>query len=323
MRRLSALVPRPLRLRPATVAAAAPRLAAPLPSGAAPHGRAHAASTLLGRPQWRGLAQAATDGAESEPTQGTASGAGGAESAQGGAESAQGGADSAQDGAETAQESAGDSGASASDAEVEAEAGAAEGGEAAKAAEAAEAEKAQSPEEKLKAELSELQEKVKVGKHELLLALADFENNKKRFAKECKARKRRSTADFARKVIDVYTEFDTFAAPVPAADGAEAELSEPCQALREGIILTGDLYKATLERFQVAPLEVESGQPFVAARHESVGSVEDGSIAANAVAELVQPGWELLPDADAASVVLRKAQVKVARHGPEAPPAPP
>eukprot|EP00931_Biecheleriopsis_adriatica_P075902 TRINITY_DN49673_c0_g1_i1.p1 TRINITY_DN49673_c0_g1~~TRINITY_DN49673_c0_g1_i1.p1 ORF type:complete len:323 (+),score=111.60 TRINITY_DN49673_c0_g1_i1:56-970(+) len=182
--------------------------------------------------------------------------------------------------------------------------------EEAKAEEATEEE--QAPEKLLEAELTELQEKVRAKKHEVLMALADFENNKKRFLKEREDRRKRSAANFSTKMIEVFVEFDEFAS---SRHGTGA-----CQGLHEGVALTRDLYKTQLEKFGAKQIEVEAGEPFVAARHENVGSVESSDLPEHSVAELVRPGWVYDPEGPK-PVVIVKAEVRVAKHGPEAPPA--
>mmetsp|Transcript_7393 Transcript_7393/g.15367 ORF Transcript_7393/g.15367 Transcript_7393/m.15367 type:complete len:242 (-) Transcript_7393:195-920(-) len=170
---------------------------------------------------------------------------------------------------------------------------------------------AQSQGELLRQELAELQEKVKSKKHSLLLSLADFENTKKRFAKECENRNRGATVHFSKKMIDTFVEVDALTSRV---DAKSDDLSGPCQAFHEGIVLTRDLYRTTLGRFGVQEFSVERGEHLASARHESVGTVEDASLGANTVAELVHPGWVLEPGAS----VLRKAQVKLASKAAEA-----
>jgi len=170
-----------------------------------------------------------------------------------------------------------------------------------------EAEEKESPLELLQKELAEAQEKMKKEKHELLLALADFENNKKRYQTECQARRRSATTNFATKMVDVYAKFDELA---HSEDNIE-QLSDSCKALQEGVVLTRNLYKATLDKFDVEQLVPEVGEALNQARHESLGSIEGASVAAGHVAELVQPGWILEPKS-AKPMVLKKAQVKVA-----------
>ena len=56
-----------------------------------------------------------------------------------------------------------------------------------------------------------------------------------------------------------------------------ALLTGTAQALHEGVALTRDLYKASLEKFGVRPIPVELGEPFVAARHQKVDEIESAS----------------------------------------------
>ncbi|CAK9099486.1 unnamed protein product, partial [Durusdinium trenchii] len=169
----------------------------------------------------------------------------------------------------------------------------------------------EAPEKLLQKELADLQELVRQNKHELLLSLADFENNKKRFLKEREDRRRSSMASFATKMVQVYGQLNAFA--------IEKHDSGTAQALHEGVALTRDLYKASLDKFGVRPLQVEVGEPFVAARHEKSETIESTDLPANSIAEMVRPGWILDPDSPK-SVVLQKAEVHVATHGPKVPP---
>merc|ERR1719507_194896 len=92
------------------------------------------------------------------------------------------------------------------------------------------AEKEESPLELMEKELAEAEDKMKKEKHELLLALADFENNKKRYMREREARKRVATVNFATKMVEVYSKYDELA---HAEDNIE-KLSDSCKALQEG-----------------------------------------------------------------------------------------
>jgi len=178
----------------------------------------------------------------------------------------------------------------------------------------------ETPEERLACEVAELQEKIRSKKHSLLLSLADFENEKKRLLKERESRRQRAMISFADKMVEIFNEFDTLV--LASATAESGALSESCKSLQEGVALTVDLHKSTLERFGVEQFSVEPGQPFVGARHESLGNIEREDLAVNTVAEQVQPGWHLKEGKSSPSV-LRKAQVRQVRHGPESPPPPP
>lgn len=171
-----------------------------------------------------------------------------------------------------------------------------------------------SEEEVLQKELEEIQEKVRKQKHKLLLSLADFENTKKRFFQEREKRRRASVANFARKIVELDSDFSRVT--LPETDGH----SGPSQALNEGVALTRDLFKATLSRFDVNRLDPEIGQHVVPARHDNVGTLENANLAHNSVAEVVRHGWIL--EGGTQPVVLQRAQVKVSGHGPQTPPPP-
>lgn len=171
---------------------------------------------------------------------------------------------------------------------------------------------------RLQKELTDLQEKFKARRHEVLLSLADFENNKKRFTKERDSRKRAANVNFAQKMVDLFIEFDT----LTTQRHGKGELSDACQSFREGIVMTRDLYRSSLERFGTQQLTVEAGTPFNATKHENIGVVQDTDLATDSVAETVRPGW-MMEQSGAAPVVLQKAQVKVAQRGPAVPPTPP
>lgn len=160
-------------------------------------------------------------------------------------------------------------------------------------------------EERAVKDVEELEEKLKKKKHELLLQLADFENNKKRFQKERLSRRKAATVTFARKMVEVHDEFVELSKP------SEAEIPETCQALHEGIQLTGDLYRAAFERYDVTAIAPELGSPFEKARHEDAGTVANGELPPKSIAELVEPGW-LLEASEGPATVLRMATVKLA-----------
>merc|ERR1719401_1597057 len=125
---------------------------------------------------------------------------------------------------------------------------------------------------------------------------------------ERERRRRNATATFATRMAEVYDQVDGLA---HASRGRPADLSESCKALQEGIAMTRDIYRGTLEKFGVEPLVVEPGAELNATRLESVGEVAAAGVANGAVARVVRPGWILgagRPDA----VVLRRAQVEVA-----------
>lgn len=183
-----------------------------------------------------------------------------------------------------------------------------EAGEASKGKEASAEEPAAeelSPVERLEVELEELQETSRAKKKELLLALADFENNKKKYMKERETRRRYASVNFATRMVGVYSEFEELPA-LKVLEGAQE--GSPVLSLQEGVSLTRDLFAAAMDKSDVEKLSVEAGTPVVKTRHEVVGSTPgdgpDGSIA-----EVIEAGW-VMDLRSQKPQVLRKAKVK-------------
>jgi len=175
--------------------------------------------------------------------------------------------------------------------------------------EAAAEEQELSPVERLQNELEELRKKSGLKKKDLLLALADFENKKKQTMKERETRRRYATANFARRMVEVYSEFED----LPAFNSKAVEGKEegsPVAALQEGVVLTSKLFASAMEKSNVETLFVEVGTPVVNARHEVVGSAPgNGSFPDGSIAEVTEAGW--IMDLNGKSPqVLRKAKVK-------------
>lgn len=272
---------------------------------------------LGGSSHWRGFAQ--QSGAEQEQEPGTSSSKASADASG-----------KAEDPAESKEAHSGEGETGKDDPEVgdgKAEAEGPEAGKAeAKAGDAEEPPEAEaepeelSPVERLRRDLEDFQERSRGKKKELLLAFADFENSKKKFMKERESRRRTATANFARRMVDVYREFEDLPA-LKVDSSAEKVEGSPCVALQEGVSLTRDLFAAALEKSNVERLPVEPGTPVVNARHEVVGSTQgDGSLPEGSIAEVAEAGW-MMDMRSQAPQVLQKAKVKTVRSVTEEVPA--
>lgn len=275
------------------------RQAAPLAT-VAPHFHQASSFRLACGSHWRGFTQQVRTDQEQEPVTSSKASTEGADKAET-EKTAKAKAEEADADAEAKAE-AGGADAKADEAKVKAKAE-----EAAQEPEAeVEPEVQLSPVERLQKELDELQEKSRAKKKELLLGLADFQNNNKKSLKERESRRRSATANFGRRMIDVYSEFEELQAFKSEVGKDEQALL----ALQEGVSLTRDLFKAALERSNVERLVVEPGTPVVNARHEVVGSAAgDGTHPAGSLAEVTEDGW-IMDLRSATPQVLRKAKVK-------------
>lgn len=147
----------------------------------------------------------------------------------------------------------------------------------------------QSEPEKLSAENAKLRD-------QLLRLAADYDNFRKRSAREWKEQKDRAAAEVLREMLELADNLDR-ALEAAAEDGG---------ALRKGVELIAQQLQAKLRRFGVEPLEVQ-GQEFDPTRHEAVLMVDTDRVPSHHVVDVVQRGYALHGE------VLRPARVTVAR----------
>jgi len=132
----------------------------------------------------------------------------------------------------------------------------------------------------------------------LLRLQAEFENYKKRMARE-----KAEYLKFAHEglILDFLPVLDNLERAVGAA---RAEVGST--PLLEGLDMIGRLFRSVLEKAGVKPMETV-GQPFDPAYHQAVGQVETSHGDANLVVEEIQKGYLI------EGRVLRPAMVKVSR----------
>ena len=157
--------------------------------------------------------------------------------------------------------------------------------------------------ERLEGDIAELQSKADERDEYLALAQraqADFENYRKRAAKDVTAAESRGTAKLARELLPA---LDNLALALAAAEsGAETEHD---RKLVEGIRLVGNELSAALARVGIEAYSPE-GEPFDPELHEAMAKQPVDGAASGTVAEVYQRGY--LQN----GVVLRPARVVVA-----------
>lgn len=177
--------------------------------------------------------------------------------------------------------------------------------------------KEKSEAEQQRTELEDLTEQMQAKRKRLLLALANFENDKKRFMRERTARTRRATVAFGDAMIDALEEFDR----LPEFDIADGENpSRSCQTLQQGVTLTRELFVKILKKHGVEQFSAEVGTPAVVTRHEIVERVENSEVHSNTITEALEMGWAFKPKTGA-SIVIRKPKVNVSCDTPPPPPS--
>jgi molecular chaperone GrpE len=145
-------------------------------------------------------------------------------------------------------------------------------------------------------------------KDQLLRALADAENTRRRSRKEIEDSSKYAVASFAKDMLGVADNFRRALEAVPQ------ETSDPAlKNLIAGIEATERQLLASLERFGIRKLD-PIGQIFDPHFHQVMAEVQDPSQPAGTVVQVLQPGY-VIQDR-----LLREALVAVAKGGP--PPVP-
>lgn len=125
---------------------------------------------------------------------------------------------------------------------------------------------------------------------------AEYDNYRKRTAREWKEHQARSIAEVLREMLELG---DNLQRALEAPGGDEA-------GLRKGVELIAQQLQAKLRRFGVEPMTAR-GQEFDPTRHEALMAVDTDTVPSHHVVEEVQRGYLLNGE------VLRPARVTVAR----------
>ena len=146
----------------------------------------------------------------------------------------------------------------------------------------------------LMAELESLKDQTARQEDKYLRLAAEYDNYRKRTAKE----KESLWAD---------VKADTAAAFLPVYDNLERALKQGCsdEAFRKGVEMTMNQLKEVLSKLGLTEIPA-LGQPFDPKFHNAVMHVEDENLGENVVAEVFQAGFTL------GEKVIRFAMVKVA-----------
>ena len=150
-------------------------------------------------------------------------------------------------------------------------------------------------------------------KDRLLRTLADMDNMRKRTEREVADARVYGISNFARDILGVADNMHRAMAALD--DELRAKADEPTKVLLEGVELTERELMNVLEKHGVKRIE-PLGQKFDPNRHQAMYEIEDLSVPAGTVIQVMQGGY-LIGDR-----MLRPALVAVAKGGGKAPPAP-
>ena len=140
--------------------------------------------------------------------------------------------------------------------------------------------------EELEAALAAAQQEIAELKDRHLRLAADFENARRRGIKD---REEASLFGHQNVVKDLLASVDNLERAIDhARQGGEGSQ----EGLLEGVDLVLREIQAVLTRHGVVPIEAH-GQPFDPALHEAMAQLPDGSVPANTVVQVFQPGYQL------------------------------
>jgi len=132
---------------------------------------------------------------------------------------------------------------------------------------------------------------------------ADFENSRKRAARERAELQQRASEGLVEQLLPV---LDSFELALLNSLGLNAEATDGESKLRKGVELVYAELLSVLERAGLERIQAE-GKPFDPEEHEAVMSVEGAANGDPSVVEVMRSGWRLR------GRVLRPAMVKVSR----------
>ena len=125
---------------------------------------------------------------------------------------------------------------------------------------------------------------------QLLRALADMDNMRKRTEREVASARAYGISSFARDLLGVADHMQR--ATHALHDELRVQADEPTKALLEGVELTQIELIKVLEKYGVKRIE-PLGQKFDPNRHKAMKEVEDASVPAGNVVQVMEAGYEL------------------------------
>ncbi len=164
------------------------------------------------------------------------------------------------------------------------------------------AESAPAPEAELQREAADVSAEIDGLKDRLLRLQADFDNFRKRTARDRAEMCVRATEDLIRELLPVLDHFE-----IGMKTAVEHGVDE---AVRQGFQLVYDQLTGALAKFGLEPVDA-AGQPFDAHAHEAVTQMPSVEIPAGTVTQQVRRGYRL------GGRLLRPAQVIVSSGPPE------
>ncbi len=155
--------------------------------------------------------------------------------------------------------------------------------------------------------LAAAQDEIGKLKDQILRAMAETENTRKRMKKEIEDAQKYAMAGFAKEMLGVADNFRRALEAIPK----DAIENDTLKTLIEGVEATERQLLAAFERFGIKKID-PLGQPFDPHYHRVMLEMEDIVKPAGTVVQVFQPGYMI------GERLLREAQVVVSKGGPPA-----
>ena len=126
-------------------------------------------------------------------------------------------------------------------------------------------------------------------KDKYLRAYADFENTKKRFARDKSAAISYANESFASDMLAVIDSFDQALASIESVDASNA--SEVLDKMKEGVYLTHDQLKKVLEKNHIKEISCEGA--YDPNLHQAIMQVESDEHESGQVVQVMQKGYTI------------------------------
>ncbi|MEC4683941.1 MAG: nucleotide exchange factor GrpE [Nitrospirota bacterium] len=137
-------------------------------------------------------------------------------------------------------------------------------------------------------ESGELQE-IKEWKDKYLRLLADFDNNRKRVARDLDESRKFANESLLRSFLPV---LDNLERALKHVETGDSGVSAECQSLVEGVRLTHKQFVELLEKNHVTKV-LSEGVPFDPEVHEAVGYTESGTHPEGTIVDVYQQGYRI------------------------------
>ena len=131
---------------------------------------------------------------------------------------------------------------------------------------------------KMQSEIEELQD-------QLVRAVAESQNMRKRLEKQAQETKQYAISQFAKELMEVVDNLDR------AVDHADSDQSNSLGHIAEGVRMTQAVFQKVLEKNQVHKVSPEVGQAFDYKLHHAISQVEDDSKEPGTIVSVMQAGY--------------------------------